>query len=45
MCRSDPARTGDRNAGTMPEKQIEFRIDINISDVLIEDGDAFLDMA
>jgi len=41
MCRSDPARTGDRNAGAMPEKRTELRIDINISDVIIEDGDAF----
>jgi hypothetical protein len=36
---------GDRNAGAMPEKRIELRIDINMSDVIIEDGDAFLNMA
>src|SRR5262245_16953874 len=34
---------GDRNAGTPPEKRIEFRIGINLGDVIVEERDIFGD--
>src|SRR5205814_3657326 len=33
----------DRNAGTPPEKRIEFRIGINLGDVIVEEHDIFGD--
>jgi class 3 adenylate cyclase len=35
--------TLERNAGTPPEKRIEFRVGINIGDVIVEGGDIFGD--
>ena len=33
----------ERNAGTLPEKRIEFRMGINLGDVITEEGDIFGD--
>ena len=33
----------DRNAGVPAERRIEFRIGINVGDIIIEDGDIFGD--
>src|SRR5262249_4459306 len=33
----------DRNADVSPEKRIEFRVGINLGDVIVEDGDIFGD--
>ncbi len=34
---------GERNAGTPEDRRIEFRIGINLGDVIVEDGDVFGD--
>jgi adenylate cyclase len=33
----------ERNAGELPDKRIEFRIGINVGDIIIDDGDIFGD--
>ena len=37
------ARMAERNAGMPRDKRIEFRIGINVGDVVVEDGDIFGD--
>src|SRR5437660_163493 len=32
-------RMADRNAGTAPDRRIEFRVGVNTGDVIVEDGD------
>jgi adenylate cyclase len=34
-------RMPERNAGLAPEERIEFRIGINVGDIVVEDGDIF----
>src|SRR5262245_52039004 len=41
-CQGQRARTG-RNAGVPPDNRIEFRIGINVGDIVVEDGDIFAD--
>ena len=43
-CASDIQRgMAKRNAGVRPEKRIEFRIGINVGDIIIDDGDIYGD--